>query len=214
VSTVDPEEEIDMAQGALPGPASFQNVNAWSGAMNALTAEQIAEGQKQQSAQKELYDRARAAILERRYGPTSAEQWFALSAAIGTPMVRPSFGGVMRNVSSAMGGFDKAKREAEAARADALLELEQSYLSGTSAAKAAELKTRLAAMAPQSAVLERIARVGEAKYVPVGDRFQQVPGTGNNLGILTPDQLLVARSDPRNKGKTFYTQDGRPGVIN
>jgi hypothetical protein len=41
----------------------------------------------------------------------------------------------------------------------------------------------------------------------------QRPGTGNNLGILTPDQLLLAKQDPRNKGKTFYTQDGRLGVI-
>jgi hypothetical protein len=77
----------------------------------------------------------------------------------------------------------------------------------------AQFKARRDALAAQGPVLARAATANAPKFAPVGDRFQQVPGTGDNLGILTPRQLLAAQQDPRNKGKTFYTQDGRPGVI-
>lgn len=181
VSTVDPEEETN---DTLPGLTSFQNVGDWSGAMNALTADQIAAGREQQLAQKDLYDKARAAILERRYGPSEAERWYALSAAVGTPMVRPSFGGVMRNVSAAMGDFGKAKREAEMSRADALLALEQSYAGNVSEAKQAELKARRAALTAQGPVIARATAPRVAR--PVGTQvingkivaIAQDPATG------------------------------------
>ena len=166
-TTVDPEEEIDdMPQGALPGAPSFPNVGAWSGAMNALTGEEAAYGRQQETERKRLYDTARQAILERRYGPSDAERWYALSAAIGTPMIRPTFGGVMRNVSSSMADFGKAKREAEMSRADALLALEQSYAGGNQAAKAAEFKARREALAAQGPVIARATAPRVAR--PVG----------------------------------------------
>jgi hypothetical protein len=188
VSTVDPEEEID---DTLPGLTSFQNVGDWSGAMNALTADQIAATREQQASQKDLYDRARAAILERRYGPSEAERWYALSAAIGAPMVRPSFGGVMRNVSAAMGDFGKAKREAEMSRADALLALEQSYAGSVSAAKQAELKERRAALAAQGPVLARMARPsGSYSATPTGVIFNR--GTGYPMPTASHINALLA----------------------
>jgi len=155
---VDPEEEIDdMPQGALPGASPLANVGEWSGAMNALTGEEAAYGRQQETERKRLYEMAREAVLARRYGPSDADRWYALSAAIGKPMIQPSFGGVMSNVSSAMANFGKAKREAEVSRADALMELEQTYLSGNQAAKAAEFEARRKALAPQGAVLARAA---------------------------------------------------------
>ena len=169
VSTVDPEEEIDTTEGALPGPTSFQNVSDWSGAMNALTSAQITEGQAQQKKQEELYKKARDAILTRRYGPSEAERWYAISAAVGRPMARPSFGGVMRNVSSALGDFNKAKREAEATRANALLELEQSYMGNVSAAKQAEFEARRKALAAQGPVIARATTPRVAR--PVGTQI-------------------------------------------
>ena len=155
---MDPEEEIDdMPEGALPGLSSYKNVGDWSGAMNALAGEQVSFGREEETERKQLYDTVRKAILERRYGPSDAERWYALSAAIGTPMARPSFGGVMRNVSMALGDFNKAKREGEISRADALMALDQSVLNAKSAAKQAEFEARRKALAPQGAVLARAA---------------------------------------------------------
>jgi hypothetical protein len=211
VSTVDPEDETDMPPaGALP----YKSVGDWAQGMQGLSGEQAAYGRQRESERAAQYEAARKALEERRFGPSEAERWYALSAAIGTPMVRPSFGGVMRNVSSAMGDFSKARREAEVSRADALAALQQSYLSGNDAAKIAEFRQRREAMAPVGSVLAAQARASVPKYAVVGEQFQQVPGTGHNLGVLTPDQLLLAKSDPRNKGKSFYTADGRQGVIN
>lgn len=210
-SDVDPEDEVDTPPvGALP----FKSVGDWSQGMQGLSAEEAAYGKLQETERAARYEAARKALEERRFGPSASEQLFALSAAIGTPMIRPSFGGVMRNVATSMADIEKAKREAEMSRANALAALEQSYMGANTAAKLAEFDARRKALAAQGPVLARAATANAPKYAPVGDRFQQVPGTGDNLGILTPNQLLIAQQDPRNKGKTFYTQDGRTGVIN
>lgn len=185
VSTVDPEEEIDdMPQGALPGASPLANVGEWSGAMNALTGKEVAYGRQQETERKRLYEMAREAVLARRYGPSDADRWYALSAAIGKPMIQPSFGGVMSNVSSAMANFGKAKREAEVSRADALMDLEQTYLSGNQEAKAAEFKARRAALAAQGPVIARATTPRVAR--PVGTQvingkivaIAQDPATG------------------------------------
>lgn len=160
---MDPEDETEMPPaGVLP----FKSVGEWAQGMQGLSAEQAAYGRQQETERKQLYEAARKALEERRSGPSEAERWYALSAAIGTPMIRPSFGGVMRNVSSAMADFGKAKREAEMSRADALAALEQSYMGANTAAKMAEFKARLDAMAPMGAVLARAAAPRVAR--PVG----------------------------------------------
>lgn len=216
MSSVDPEDQTDeMPQsGALPGPMPYGSVNDWARGMQGLSQEQAAWGQQVASERQKALDAAREALMQRRFGPSRTEQLFALASAIGKPMIRPSFGGVLNNVTSTLGDIEKANREAQTARADALAALEQTGLNQRDAAKLAEFNARYKAMAPMGSVLARMSSANAPKYAPVGDRFQQVPGTGDNLGILTPDQLLVAKSDPRNKGKTFYTQDGRTGVIN
>jgi hypothetical protein len=205
-SDVDPEDEIE-----LPGPLA--SVPEWSKAMSGLSQEEATFGSEYVADRAAQYEAAKKALEERRFGPSKSEELFALAAAIGTPMIRPSFGGVMRNVATSMADIEKARREAEQKRADALLALGQSYSDDTLAARMAQFKARRDALAAQGPVLARAATANAPKFAPVGDRFQQVPGTGDNLGILTPRQLLAAQQDPRNKGKTFYTQDGRPGVI-
>lgn len=161
--TMDPEDEAELPPA---GPLPFKSVGDWAQGMQGLTAEEAAYGKTQETERKQLYEAARKALEERRSGPSEAERWYALSAAIGTPMIRPSFGGVMRNVSSAMADFSKAKREAEMSRADALMQLQQSYMGANDAAKRAEFKARREAMSAVGPVLARATAPRVAR--PVG----------------------------------------------
>lgn len=215
-TTMDPEDETELPP---VGPLPYKSVGDWSQSMQGLSAEEAAYGKQQESERKRQYDAAREAILERRFGPSASEQLFALSAAIGTPMIRPSFGGVMRNVSMSMADMAKANREAERSRAEALMNLEQSYMSGADAAKMAEFKARREAMAPMGAVL---ARTAEGKPRRTG--FNPVTGTlvymdsnqpveQANLPVLTVEQVAKMSRDPRNRGMRFQTPDGRPMEI-
>jgi hypothetical protein len=56
-------------------------------------------------------------LKAKRYGPSRAEQLFALSAAFASPTATRGFGGVMGNVMPVFQQFEKAKRDAEEARA-------------------------------------------------------------------------------------------------
>lgn len=214
--TMDPEDEANMPPA---GPLPFKSVGDWARDMQGLTAEEADFSKTQETERKKLYDAARKALEERRSGPSEAERWYALSAAFGTPMIRPSFGGVMRNVSSAMADFGKAKREAEMSRADALAALEQSYMGANTAAKMAEFKARREAMAPMGAVLARAAEgkprrtgfnpvTGTLVYMDTGQPVEQA-----SLPVLTVEQVAEMSRDPRNRGMRFQTPDGRPMEI-
>lgn len=215
-SAMDPEDEAELPPvGALP----FKSVGDWAQGMQGLSAEEAAYGRQQETERKAQYEAARKALEERRRGPSSAEQWFALSAALGTPMIRPSFGGVMRNVTSSLADMEKAKREAEMSRADALAALEQSYMGANTAAKMAEFKARREAMAPMGAVLARAAEgkprrtgfnpvTGTLVYMDTGQPVEQA-----SLPVLTVEQVAEMSRDPRNRGMRFQTPDGRPMEI-
>lgn len=211
-SDVDPEDEVDTPPvGALP----FKSVGDWSQGMQGLSAEEAAYGRQQETERAARYEAARKALEERRFGPSASEQLFALSAAIGTPMIRPSFGGVMRNVATSMADIEKAKREAEMSRANALAALEQSYMGANTAAKLAEFKARREAMAPMGPVLARTAEgkprrtgfnpvTGTLVYMDTGQPVEQA-----SLPVLTVEQVAEMSRDPRNRGTRFRTPDGR-----
>lgn len=215
-SAMDPEDETELP---LPGALPYKNVGEWSQDMQGLSAEEAQYGKTQESERKEKYEAARKALEERRMGPSEAERWYALSAAFGTPMIRPSFGGVMRNVTSSLADFNKAKREAEMSRANALAALEQSYMGANTAAKMAEFKARREAMAPMGAVLARTAEgkprrtgfnpvTGTLVYMDTGQPVEQA-----SLPVLTVEQVAEMSRDPRNRGMRFQTPDGRPMEI-
>lgn len=97
------------------------------------------------------YSEAEAKIKARRYGPSRSEQLFKLAAAIAKPTLSRGFGEIMGNIAPALADAQKANREAEAARQDALDALKRQYLlegrTGELANIAAEQKT-LATAAP------------------------------------------------------------------
>jgi hypothetical protein len=215
---MDPED--DQANGgALPGPTAspYKDLNEWASYGTGLTGEETAWNKQQDSARAAQYDAAQKALAARRFGPSKAEQLFALSAALAKPMIRPSFGGVMANVMPTLADIEKSNREAQVSRADALMQLQQSLASETNAAKQAEFKARREAWAAQGAPLARIAAAaarpprtgfnpvtGALTYMDTGAPVGQGP-----LPTLTPDQVAEMSRDPQNKGKQFRTQDGR-----
>jgi hypothetical protein len=211
---MDSEDQIEEARVLELAAAPYKNLDQWSAAGTGMSQAQADWNAKQESARAAQYEAMRKALNERRFRPSRAEQLFALSAAIGKPHDPPQLRRRHEQRHLDLAGIEKANREAQTSRAEALAALEQSLLNQTDAAKQAEFRRAARGVAAQGPVLARIANANAPKFDVVGDRFMERPGTGNNLGILTPDQLLLAKQDPRNKGKTFYTQDGRTGVIN
>ena len=196
-ASMDPEDEADMPPaGALP----FKSVGEWAQGMQGLSAEQAAYGRQQDTERKQQYEAARKALEERRMGPSEAERWYALSAAIGTPMIRPSFGGVMRNVTSSLADFNKAKREAETSRADALAALRRSYEGDNDEAKMAEFKARREAMSAVGPVLARMARpTGSYSATPAGVIFDRTTGnpkpTAMHIDALLKNPVMARDFD-------------------
>ena len=192
-SSVDPEDQTDdqpedMPQGALPGPMPYGNVNEWARDMRGLTGEETAWGKKIASEREKALNAAREALQQRRFGPSRTEQLFALASAIGKPMIRPSFGGVMNNVTSTLADIEKANREAQMSRADALAALEQTGLNQRDAAKLAEFNARYKAIAPMGAVLARMAGGSQYNYAPDRGGYVPKPGTGNSPPMPEMDQ--------------------------
>ena len=161
VATLDPSAVAPgAASGPLPGPAAAPSrapeAQDFLGQSRGLSAEEQAAAQKTQQSLRDQYEASRAAIMARRYGPSRTEQLFNLAAAIGTPVIRPSFGSVMANVAPALSSMTAASRQAEQDRAAALMALQQSYLTSSTAAQNEAFKARRAAMGPEARVIAAI----------------------------------------------------------
>lgn len=87
-------------------------------------------------------------LQERRFGPTRAEQLFALSAAFAQPLRsrKNRFGQTLGNVAGTLGQLAQYRREGETARADRLLELATQYQNTDAQAERGALTDRLSAL--------------------------------------------------------------------
>lgn len=101
-----------MAPG-LPVPVAMKGV-------------QTAEGvqRKQMQANLDLINAARADLRKKRVGPSDAEKWFAIAAALGQPTRTGSFGETVGNLGTLLSKYSGAKRTAEEERALKERELE------------------------------------------------------------------------------------------
>ena len=78
--------------------------------------------------QQARYDAQAKAIAEKRYGPSFSERMFQLSAALASPTSTRGFGGVMGNVMPVLQAQQKAQREGELSRREALEKLDADRL--------------------------------------------------------------------------------------
>jgi len=92
----------------------------------ALKGVQTAEGvqRTQMQANLDLINAARADLRNKRVGPSDAEKWFAIAAALGQPTRTGSFGETVGNLGTLLSKYSGAKRTAEEERALKERELE------------------------------------------------------------------------------------------
>lgn len=92
----------------------------------ALKGVQTAQGAQraQMQANLDLINAARADLRNKRVGPSDAEKWFAIAAALGQPTRTGSFGETVGNLGSLLSKYSGEKRTAEEERALKERELE------------------------------------------------------------------------------------------
>jgi hypothetical protein len=125
------DEELDEdTMGALPSEANAAdatagglsvykdpNVQSAMTSYNKLAAEQTAR-----------YDAMEKALAEKRYGPSFSERMFQLSAALAAPTSRRGFGGILENITPVLAAQQKAQRQGEISRQEALEQLQTNRL--------------------------------------------------------------------------------------
>jgi hypothetical protein len=120
---MDEDEDI----GALPtGESIAALMTPGLSVPVAMKGVQRAEGvqRKQMQANLDLINAARADLRNKRVGPSDAEKWFAIAAALGQPTRTGSFGETMGNLGTLLSKYSGAKRTAEEERALKERELE------------------------------------------------------------------------------------------
>lgn len=120
---MDEDEDI----GALPTGESIAALMAPGLPVPvAMKGVQTAEGvqRKQIQANLDLINAARADLRNKRVGPSDAEKWFAIAAALGQPTRTGSFGETVGNLGSLLSKYSGEKRTAEEERALKERELE------------------------------------------------------------------------------------------
>jgi len=215
VSKVDETEDTTPA-GALPGSddaIDFANLTPETySRLLGETQSQIAKlapvmGEKD-------YEAAKQKIMERRFGPSRAEQLFALSAALAKPTYAGNrFGQILGNVAPALGEAERQRREADAARETALEQLKQQYLTGQNANTRAQLEGRLGLLRAAGTMMKPQNPWSGSVYDPVKGRWMQQPGKPGGPPTLTAQEVAALSADPKNKGMPFFTTDGRPMTI-
>ena len=196
------------------------------GALTAATAQPMDElgSLRARVAEQEASARTRAEdrfakqqeMIQTMYGgPTTSETLFALSRALLAPRQFTGFGSTLGKISGAFGDIDQQRRAAQQKRAEAQMLLQSSSADRIEGLEKDSLSNQIELAGIGARYEEALRKAGEAKYDldPRSSAYKLRPGTGDNLGILTPEQAIVAAQDPRNKGKTFYTTDGRQRTL-
>lgn len=202
------ETETESTLSASPSAGGLGSLDAFRAYENAQKAVNA-----QITANIDLLKSARDTLRERRVGPSNAEKWLAIAAALGKPTRTGSFGESLGNLNETLLEQQAARRKAEEER-DMLLEQygmkiggEQLRLAQSGATQAGQVFRAAAAAAKPADPFKG------AVYVPEEDRWVMRPGTPGAPPILTPEQVAQLARDPKNRGMKFYTTDGRPMEI-
>jgi hypothetical protein len=163
VADVDAADAADAETGGLsvyPDPA----VRSAMANLDKLAKEQTAR-----------YDALEKALAEKRYGPSFSERMFQLSAALAQPTTRRGFGGVLENITPVLAAQQKAQREGNISRREALDKLSADRLA-QQVGLAKQGLTTATAMARINATANKPVR-----GVPVGDTLRN-PYTNEVMG--------------------------------
>jgi hypothetical protein len=189
------------ATGGLPDSTDTEDED--TGALSVLGAANVREAMKKRSAiadeRKKYYDDLALKTRERREGPSFSERMYQLSSAFFAPTTTRGFSGVAGNVLPVLAAQQKAQREGEIKREDAL-----------SALAAAQLAQR-EGLAEQAVDTEiELAKLAN-KRRPIG--FNPVTGVKEYMDEITPAPVGAAAVELKPPG-TMETRGGVEGYYN
>jgi len=129
------------------------------------------------------YDKIAKALEEKRYGPSFSERMFQLSAAFAAPTSTRGFSGVMGNIMPVLASQQKAQREGEISRREALQQLEANRLTNKLGLAKQDTQTKIA--------LAKLGKQPPVRGVAVGDTLRN-PFTNELIG---PEYSRVPKPD-------------------
>jgi hypothetical protein len=138
---------------------------------------------------------------------------FQLSAALATPTEQRGLGGILANVTPVLAAQQRAKRQDELTRREALEELEAKRLTQQMGLANQDVTTAMAMARINATANKPVDPFKGAVYDPNTMRWVPRPGTAGAPPVLTPEQAAELARDPKNRGMKFYTTDGRPMEI-
>jgi hypothetical protein len=203
----DPESEFAVAN------AGAGNINDMSVYGVADVRKAIEDRNKLAMEQQRRYDAQVEEIKARRAGPSFSERMFQLSAALATPTEQRGLGGILANVTPVLAAQQRAKRQDELTRREALEELEAKRLTQQMGLANQDVTTQLALARLGTTANKPVDPFKGAVYDPNTMRWVPRPGTAGAPPVLTPEQAAELARDPKNRGMKFYTTDGRPMEI-
>lgn len=141
-----PDEEDEEALGGLAaaddGSLDFTKLNDPS-VFNRMYASQRRATAAQDQSAKQLFEQARAKLMQRYAGPTRSDQLLAISSAMLAPRKVPGFKGFLGSMVNTSLGISQAQQQAERQREEQLMALQQQYQTGAAARAAAQQKGTL-----------------------------------------------------------------------
>ena len=188
--------DSENLQGALPQAADAVDA---AGALSVYKDPNVLKAQTEYDTlakkQTDRYDALERAIAEKRYAPSFSERMFQLSAALAAPTSRRGFGGILDNITPVLAAQEKAKREGEISRREALEKLDADRLAQQVGLAKQGLATSLSI-----AKLDAMARKGlQPKYVLGPDgKWRIQPGTGNSPPMNAKGQYIVSTPEEAN----------------
>jgi len=172
-----------------PGLSSADARAAYSKAQSAV--------EKQISANLGLLQAAQQRLRTQRVGPSDAEKYFAIAAALGQPTRTGSFGETVGNLGTLLGKYSGAKREAESERESLLEKLgmqtgtEQLRLLASNAAGAGQIMRAAATAEAAAAKASQPIFRGTAEMGGKVVMLYEDPRTGK----VTPTPVGPAKQD-------------------
>ena len=189
--------EANAADATAGGLAVYNNPNVQTSmtAFNKLAAEQQAR-----------YDAQAKALAEKRYAPSFSERMFQLSAALAQPTSRRGFGGILENITPVLAAQQKAQREGEISRREALEQLDKDRFAQRLGLAKQDVTTALA-MAKLEAMANKMPAM-KSVIVENGKSFDPISGAP----IVQPNEIAWADlvSDPSQSNYEDFIQEFGP----
>lgn len=223
---MDEDEDIGGLGSAVTGGGINALMTPGLSSADARAAYSKAQGavEKQISANLGLLQAAQDRLRAQRVGPSDAEKYFAIAAALGQPTRTGSFGETVGNLGTLLGKYSGAKREAESERESLLEKLgmqtgtEQLRLLSSNAAGAGQIMraaaTAEAAAAKASQPIFRGTEVSKGMIVALYEDPKTRKLTPVTVGPadqdMVPTNFLVGGQPVFRKGGKPVLADGTP----